>query len=380
MLIAGGGTGGHLFPGIALAEAIRRCDPAAGILFVGSERGIEARAVPASGFTLETLPIRPLRGTGVRDQLNALGVLATAILRARIIVAQFAPDAVIGLGGYASAPAVVAARLVGRPIVLLEQNARPGMTTRMLARLADRVCVSFPETARHFAPGKAVVTGNPVRWQGPPALDRPTGSVTASTGATATEPAAAPRREFTILIFGGSAGARRLNEAGPAMRAVLADVPGLRVVHQAGAEAEAAVRAAYAAIGAPAEVHAFIADMGSAYAAADLVICRSGATTVAELAALGKPAILVPYPHAADDHQRANAESLVRAGAARMVLDAEATGKRLAAEVQELRSVPAELEDMSRCVRQFARLDAAERVLATVEELVCQRARKSLRG
>lgn len=389
MLIAGGGTGGHLFPGIALAEAIRRCDPAAGILFVGSERGIEASAVPASGFTLETLPIRPLRGTGVRDQLNALGVLATAILRARIIVAQFAPHAVIGLGGYASAPAVVAARLVGRPIVLLEQNARPGMTTRMLARLADRVCVSFPETARHFAPGKAVVTGNPVRWQGPPALDRPAGSVTASTGVTATEsgdgaavtePAAAPRREFTILIFGGSAGARRLNEAGPAMRAVLADVPGLRVVHQAGAEAEATVRAAYAAIGAPAEVHAFIADMGSAYAAADLVICRSGATTVAELAALGKPAILVPYPHAADDHQRTNAESLVRAGAARMVLDAEATGKRLAAEVQELRSVPAELEDMSRCVRQFARPDAAERVLATVEELVRQRARKSLRG
>mgnify|MGYP001218761307 CR=1 FL=1 len=384
MLITGGGTGGHLFPGIAVAEALRRRDPAAGILFVGGERGIEARAVPASGFALETLPIRPLRGTGACDKVAALGVLAMAILRARTIVAQFAPDAVIGLGGYASAPAVVAARLVGRPIVLLEQNARPGMTTRVLARLADRVCVSFPETVRHFAGGKAVATGNPVRWQGSAALGRPAGPATASAGVTVMEPrdaaaVTAQRREFTILIFGGSAGARRLNEAGPAMRAALADVPGLRVVHQAGAEA-AAVRAAYAMIGAPAEVHAFIADMGSAYAAADLVICRGGATSVAELAALGKPAILVPYPYAADDHQRANAESLVRAGAARMVLDAEATGERLATEVRALWATPAVLEDMSWRVRQFARPDAAERVLATVEELVRQRARKSLRG
>ena len=374
MLIAGGGTGGHLFPGIAVAEALRRRDPAVGILFVGSERGIEARAVPASGFALEMLPVRPLRGAGMRDKVAALGALATAILRARAIVARFKPDAVIGLGGYASAPAVVAARLLGRPIVLLEQNARPGMTTRVLARLADRVCVSFRETARYFSAAKVVVTGNPVRWQDSSAVDgsRRHGAVT--------EPVAVPLREFTILIFGGSAGARRLNEAGPAMRAALADVPGLRVVHQAGAEAEATVRAAYARIGAPAEVHAFITDMRSAYAAADLVICRSGATTVAELAALGKPAILVPYPHAADDHQCVNAESLVRAGAARMVLDAEASGEHLAAEVRELWAGPAALESMSRRVRQFARPDAAERVFATVEELVRRRARESLRG
>jgi UDP-N-acetylglucosamine--N-acetylmuramyl-(pentapeptide) pyrophosphoryl-undecaprenol N-acetylglucosamine transferase len=389
VLIAGGGTGGHLFPGIAVAEALRRRDPAAGILFVGSERGIEARAVPASGFALEVLPVRPLRGAGMRDKVAALAVLAKAILRARTLVARFKPDVVIGLGGYASAPAVVAARLLQRPIVLLEQNARPGMTTRVLARLADRVCVSFRETARHFSAGKVVVTGNPVRWQDSsspdrlraPALACAGGTVTEPCGAAAiTEPAAVPPRELTILVFGGSGGARRLNEAGPAMCAALADMPGLRVIHQAGGEAEAAVRAAYARIGAPAEVHAFITDMRSAYAAADIAICRSGATTVAELAALGKPAILVPYPHATDDHQRVNAESLARAGAARVVLDAEASGERLATEVRELWMGPAVLETMSRRVRQFARPDAAEQVLVTVEELVRQRARESLRG
>ncbi len=368
-MIAGGGTGGHLFPGIAVAECARRRDPDATILFVGAERGIEARVVPQSGFALETLPVAPLRGRGLRERLAALGALWSSITRARAVVARFAPDAVIGLGGYAAAPAVLAA-LRHAPIVLLEQNARPGLTTRLLAWAAERVCVTFPDTARYFAPGQAIVTGNPVRWRasedaGPRSRDAR---------------AARARGELTILIFGGSAGARRLNDAGPALRAALGDLPGLRLIHQTGAEDEARVRSAYGELGAAADVRAFIVDMGAAYAAADLVICRAGATTVAELAALGLPAILVPYPHAADDHQRANAESLVRAGAARVVLDKEATGERLAAEVRALLAEPETLEEMGRRLKQFARPDAAERVLAVVDEVLRGRAGRRTKG
>src|SRR6266404_4628947 len=300
-MIAGGGTGGHLFPGIAVAEAARRRDPDGAILFVGSERGLEARVVPSAGFVLEALPTTPLRGRGARDRVRAIAGLAAGVGRARGVIRRFAPDAIVGLGGYASAPAVIAGRLAATPIVLLEQNARPGLTTRLLARFADRVCVSFPESAAAFAAGKAVVTGNPVRWR-------------AADGAVASSSVASPEttaggRGLALLIFGGSAGARTLNLAGPALAAALADVPGLSIVHQTGAEAEASVRAAYAAVGIRADVRPFIADMGAAYAAADVVVCRAGATTIAELAALGKPAILVPYPYAADDHQRANAES-----------------------------------------------------------------------
>jgi UDP-N-acetylglucosamine--N-acetylmuramyl-(pentapeptide) pyrophosphoryl-undecaprenol N-acetylglucosamine transferase len=269
------------------------------------------------------------------------------------VVQRFAPDVVVGLGGYASAPAVVAGRLRRRPIVLLEQNAKPGMTTRLLARFADRVCVSFPDTATGFPPGQAVVTGNPVRAFAAPA-------------------AVAARSGLTIAIVGGSAGAHRLNEAGPDLRAALADLAGLTIVHQTGVAEEAAVRARYSGAGGMhgVDVRAFIGDMGAVYAAADLIICRAGATTIAELAAQGLPAIFVPYPHAADDHQRANAEALVRGGAARMVLDHQATGARLAEEVRELVDTPGLLAEMRQRMRQFARPDAAERVLAVIDSLV----------
>jgi len=355
-MIAGGGTGGHLFPGIAVAEAMREREPGVAILFVGSARGIETRVVPQAGFELETLPTAPLRGGGAPERMRALWALASATGRSRRLIAAFAPDAVIGLGGYASAAPVVAGRMARKPIVLLEQNARPGMATRLLARFADRVCVSFPETVTLFRSANAIVTGNPVRWR--PGVAR-----------RAIE---TPRRGFTILVFGGSAGARRLNEAAPAMLAALA-MPDVRLIHQTGRDDEATVRAAYGATGAAVEVHAFISDMGAAYAAADLVICRAGATTVAELAGLGKPAILVPYPFAADDHQRANAESLVRTGAARMVRDAEATGERLAAEVRGLRADAGALERMGECIRAFGRPDAADRVVDVVEQLIRDR-------
>ncbi len=354
LMIAGGGTGGHLFPGIAVAEAALRRDPETAVLFVGSARGIEARVVPQSGFELTLLPGAPLRGRRVVGKVGALGALGAATLQARTVVQRFAPDVVIGLGGYASAAAVVAGRLRRLPIVLLEQNAKPGMTTRFLARLADRVCVSFPETAAGFGPGQAVVTGNPVRAFPPRPQPSP------------------DRTGLTLAIVGGSAGARRLNEAGPELRAALADVPGLAIIHQTGLAEEVGVRARYARFR-DVDVRAFVTDMGALYAAADLMICRAGATTIAELAVLGVPAIFVPYPHAADDHQRANAEALVRGGAARMVLDQAASGARLAEEVRELTTTPGLLADMSRRMRQFAHPDAAGRVLAVVDELLGRR-------
>jgi UDP-N-acetylglucosamine--N-acetylmuramyl-(pentapeptide) pyrophosphoryl-undecaprenol N-acetylglucosamine transferase len=351
MMIAGGGTGGHLFPGIAVADAARRRDSATAVLFVGSARGIEARVVPGSGFDLELLPGAPLRGRGLAGKVGALGTLGAGTMQARAVVRRFRPDVVVGLGGYASAPAVIAGRFAGVPIVLLEQNAKPGLTTRLLGRLADRVCVSFPDTVNGFAPGRAIVTGNPVR--------------TFPTPAASNE----PRTGLTIAIVGGSAGAHRLNQAGPALRASLADVAELRIVHQTGIAEEAAVRTAYAGA-ANVDVRAFITDMGQVYATADLIVCRAGATTIAELAAQGLPAIFVPYPHAADDHQRANAEALVRGGAARVVLDHQATGGRLAEEIRDLLAAPHQLAEMRERMRQFARPDAAERVLAVIDGLV----------
>src|SRR5207249_3955356 len=278
-MIAGGGTGGHLFPGIAVAEAARRRDPDGAILFVGSERGLEARIVPSAGFALEALPTTPLRGRGARDRVRAIAGLAAGVGRARVVT--------------------------GNPVRW---------------RAADGAVASSPAASSGTAMSASSV---------------PTGTATSAPSAASPETTAGGRG-LALLIFGGSAGARTLNLAGPALAAALADVPGLSIVHQTGAEAEASVRAAYAGAGIRADVRPFIADMGAAYAAADVVVCRAGATTIAELAALGKPAILVPYPYAADDHQRANAESLVGVGAAAMVLDAEASGERLAAEVRRL--------------------------------------------
>jgi len=225
------------------------------------------------------------------------------------IVGDFRAQIVLGVGGYASFPVVLAAWLRGVPSVLLEQNARPGLANRVLGRLARRICTTFAEAQSGFPAGKVVRTGNPVR--------------------TFSVPPAAERQGFTLLVFGGSQGARRINDAMSAVAGSLqARIPDLRVVHQTGTDDRERLRQAYAEAGVQAEVHSFIDDMGAAYERADLVVCRAGATTVAELTALGKAAILVPYPFAADDHQRANAAVLADHGAGILILDGEFTGER----------------------------------------------------
>ena len=350
MVVAGGGTGGHLFPGLAVAECVAGTDPRS-VLFVGSVYGIEARVVPQTRFDFRAVPIRGLRGRGWRGALQLGAQLPGAIVRAWRILGEFGAEVVVGVGGYASFPVVVAAWLRRIPTVLLEQNARPGMANRALARLARRVCTTFPEANAYFPAAKVVLTGNPVR--------------------PFPAPAAAPRSGFTLLVFGGSQGAHRLNEAMADATAALREaLPALRIIHQTGAADRAALQARYASSAVAADVCEFIDDMGAAYHAADLVVCRSGATTVAELTTLGKPSILVPYPFAADDHQRANAGVLAARGAGILILDRELTGSGLAQTIIALARDRARLAAMAEAARQLGVPDAAARVAATCRAVV----------
>jgi UDP-N-acetylglucosamine--N-acetylmuramyl-(pentapeptide) pyrophosphoryl-undecaprenol N-acetylglucosamine transferase len=354
VIVAGGGTGGHLFPGLAVAETLAervRCR----VVFVGSTRGIETRVVPDHGYPLRTLPVRALRGQGVFGLAASVVRLPASVASAWRIVGKVRPDLLIGVGGYASGPAVLAAWGRRVPTVLLEQNAHPGLTNRMLAHFADRICVAFPESARYFPEERTIETGNPVR-------------------APRATPCAGAEGGFSILIFGGSAGARRLNDVGVEAMARIARIgPPPRIVHQTGEREVDSVRRRYEERGIEADVRAFIDDMGAAYAAADLVICRAGATTLAELTALGKPAILVPYPYATDDHQRKNAESLVARGAAIMILDHELSAQDLCRAVEALRAEPRRLAAMAEAARRVGRPDAAERVVGVCLELVRER-------
>jgi UDP-N-acetylglucosamine--N-acetylmuramyl-(pentapeptide) pyrophosphoryl-undecaprenol N-acetylglucosamine transferase len=341
MIVAGGGTGGHLFPGLAVAEILAGREVQ--VLFVGSAYGIEASAVPKTRFPFRPLAVRAVRGRGIRGLLGFAWQIPVALLQAWRMIGQVRPRLVLGLGGYGSVPVVMAAWLRRVPTVLMEQNVHPGLANRCLAYLASRVCTTFAESARFFPAGKSVQTGNPVRQL-----------------ASAVAPAP---QQFTLFVFGGSQGAHRINQSAVDAAAILEEkLGGLRVIHQTGVADEEWVRRRYLEMGVAAEVLPFIDDMASAYGRANLVVCRAGATTLAELASVGKPAILVPYPFAADDHQRANAEVLVRHGAAEMILDADLTGRILADRVHGLALDPARLAVMSEAARRFAVPDAAVRV------------------
>ncbi len=343
-VIAGGGTGGHLFPGLALAKAALQADSGAELLFLGAERGIESRVVEEAGYRLERLAVKPFRGLSILGRLEAVVGLGPAVLGARSVLSSFGADLVVGVGGYASFPGVVAAYSLRLPIILLEQNMRPGLANKLLGHLADRVCVSFPETVACFPAGVAVHTGNPVRFA---ARRRPSGD-----------------HPLSILIIGGSAGAHRLNVELPGAIGLLGDkAKSFSILHQTGVDDLDYVKEEYRKIEVRAEVTPFIDDMAAAYENADLVICRCGATTVAELTAMGKPAILVPYPFASDQHQQYNAESLVRAGAAKMILEEDLSAGRLAREIDSLSRNRLLLDDMAERSSRLGNPDAASRVL-----------------
>lgn len=362
VLLAGGGTGGHVFPAIAVAEELVADDAAASVLFVGAQGGLEERLVPAAGFTLELLAVGKLQGAGWLQRLRTLRGLPPAVWQALTIVRRFDPQIVVGVGGYASGPLALAATLARRPLVLLEQNAVAGATNRVLARLARQVVTSFPGT-QGLAPGVGHCLGNPLRRElvARLASRRPLDQ--------------AEDRPRRLLIVGGSQGARRLNELGVEVLPALArELGGLELIHQTGAADQEQVSAAYAQAANQqanfhARVEAFIDDMAQAYRWADLVLCRAGATTLAELTVAGLPAVLVPYPHAANDHQAENSREAVEAGGAIMIRQHELDAARLSRTLKGLLADQPRLLHMSRGMRSCARPQAATRVVKLLREL-----------
>lgn len=346
-LIAGGGTGGHIIPALAIADELQS-RYGAEILFVGTARGLESRLVPQGGYPLELIRAGQLNNVSLATRARTLLDLPLGLLQCLSLLRRFRPGAVIGVGGYASGPAMGAAILLGLPTLAFEPNAVPGLANRLIGQRVKAAAVNFAPAARYFR--GAQVTGIPVRAEFFRLPPRPVGA------------------RPNLLIFGGSQGARVLNTTMPQIAAaLLADVPGLTILHQAGARHAESTLAAYHASGAPPDrwqVAAFLDDMPQRFAAADLVLARSGASTVAELAAAGKPAVLIPFPQAADDHQRRNAEVMAQAGAAELLLEADLTPQTLERLLAGLLAQPEALRSMSDKARSLAHPDAAERIAA----------------
>jgi UDP-N-acetylglucosamine--N-acetylmuramyl-(pentapeptide) pyrophosphoryl-undecaprenol N-acetylglucosamine transferase len=355
VLIAAGGTGGHLFPGIAVADELVRRDAATRVVFAGTPRGLESRLVPKAGYALELLPIQPLNGVGVVRLLRGLVALPWGLLRAAGLVLRLRPAAVLGVGGYAGGPVTLLAALLGVRAVILEPNAKPGFTNRVLKPFAHAAACAYEEARTAFGP-KGVLTGNPVR------------------GGFASLPRKEHREPLTLLAFGGSQGSRVLNRA---LVAALPHLPGpdrLRIVHQTGPAMRDEVEAAYRGAGREAEVVAFLDDMERRFGEADIVLSRSGATTCAELTVAGKAAILVPFALAADDHQRTNARALEAAGAARVLEEKDLSGESLAAAVRAIVLEPGRIATMEEAARRIGRPDAAARVAELLIEAEERRA------
>jgi UDP-N-acetylglucosamine--N-acetylmuramyl-(pentapeptide) pyrophosphoryl-undecaprenol N-acetylglucosamine transferase len=369
VLIAGGGTGGHLYPGIALARELQRRDPSTHVSFVGTAQGIEAKVVPREQFPLDLIRVAGLKGKSRLERLIGFSLLPLAALDALRVVVKQRPDVVVGVGGFASGPVVALAAVLGHPTMLLEQNALPGITNRLLARFVRAAAVNF-EAALAYFPRTGFVAGNPVRPEFFPARNeekhdrfaRPFDSV-----GSASEANLAQGR---VLIFGGSQGAHAINVAMVEAAARLA-ASGIRlaITHQTGERDLDLVRTAYERAGQAARVEAFIFQIDGEMKAADVVICRAGATTLAELAASGTPAILVPLPTSTDDHQRKNAEVFVQSGGAMVIDERNLSGDALAGALTELVADRHRLARMSAAARTLARPDAAERIADRVEQL-----------
>jgi UDP-N-acetylglucosamine--N-acetylmuramyl-(pentapeptide) pyrophosphoryl-undecaprenol N-acetylglucosamine transferase len=346
LLLAGGGTGGHLFPAISLAEQLKLEEPQSEVLFVGTERGLEARMLPELGWTLRTIEMSGWAGTKALARFKVLGKLVKSFKQSRTILQKFGPDVVVGVGGYASVPVLLAAKTLGIPYLIHEQNAWPGLANRLLGRWAKRVCLSFDEADRAFYQSATVLTGNPVRaaMESCPNIneDKP-----------------------CLLVFGGSQGARAINRAIVAALPYLGEWRGLlEIVHQSGQQDYEETVRGYRENGWPnVDVQSFIKDMAQAYAKATLIVCRAGATTLAELAACGRPAVLVPYPHAAAGHQSVNAQAMAAKGAALMMEEADLTPERLAQLLNGLLHDHTSLMTMSAAAKSLARRGAAARLL-----------------
>jgi UDP-N-acetylglucosamine--N-acetylmuramyl-(pentapeptide) pyrophosphoryl-undecaprenol N-acetylglucosamine transferase len=337
-ILAGGGTGGHVIPALAIARELKARYQAE-ILFIGTSRGIENKLVPAAGFELKLIEVGALKNVSIATRLKTLFALPRAISAAKKMLREFDPDVVIGVGGYASGPAMIAAQRLGIPTLAFEPNLVPGLANKVVARKVKAAAVHFAETAKYFANAK--VTGVPVRPEFFAIPPRPAGATP------------------SLLVFGGSQGAAAINSAViGALPQIRAAVPNIRIVHQTGERELAPTKAGYDQARVAAEVSAFITDMPRAFAEADLIVCRSGASTVAEITAAGKPAIFIPFPRAADDHQTRNAQALEKAGAALLIPQSQLTSELLAQNITGLLQDPTRLAKMSAAAKQLAHAGA----------------------
>jgi UDP-N-acetylglucosamine--N-acetylmuramyl-(pentapeptide) pyrophosphoryl-undecaprenol N-acetylglucosamine transferase len=353
VIIAGGGTGGHLFPGLAVADEFRRRDASTEVIFVGTEHGIESRVIPREGYVIKFLRAGGLVGVSFKQKVNATVKMFLAIFDSRRIIKTVSPDLVIGVGGYASGVLVFLAFLMSIPTMILEQNTIPGLTNKILGRFVRTVCITYQESISFFPRVKTYLTGNPVRLQ----VSR--GSIESAYKLFALE-----RGLFTILVFGGSSGAKSINLAIVEALNYLPDLKDrIQLLHQTGSADYEHIRESYRRSGFRGIIIPFIFQMGEAYVVSDMVVSRAGATTLAELTALGKPAILVPYPYAAGNHQELNARKLQEMGAAKMILDRELKGETLAASIRELYMNERLREEMQRNSKAVGRPDACAKVV-----------------
>lgn len=344
-MIAGGGTGGHIFPGLALADAFRAKDPDTKILFVGTERGLEKKLVPAKGYPLSFIPARRLKGESLLSRARTFLGIPLSLWHCQKLIRHFAPDLVVGVGGYSSGPLLLTAKILRHRTILLEQNSVAGLTNRILGHFACRIFTHFEESASFFK-RPVHCLGNPVRQEILEQFKR--GSKTSPL--------------FTVLILGGSQGATPINRAvTEALSPLFRDK--IRFLHQTGEKDFSWVSEAYRKGGFQREIFPFIQEMGRYYKEADLVIARSGAMTVTELAACGRASLLIPYRFAADNHQQKNAEALVQAGAAQILLHDEVTGKRIAAILEEFLQKPELLQMMAAAAARLGRPNAGAEIV-----------------
>jgi UDP-N-acetylglucosamine--N-acetylmuramyl-(pentapeptide) pyrophosphoryl-undecaprenol N-acetylglucosamine transferase len=357
IIITGGGTGGHLFPGIALADSLRQQFPDSEILFIGTKRQLDRDALDGLDFQQASIDCMGLKGMGLVHRLKSLLSLPKAVFEAVRIIKKFQPALVFGVGGYVTGPVLLAAKLLGIPACIHEQNSIPGLANRLTARFVDRVFVSLPGNYP-FSAQKTVVSGNPVRKE--------------ILATAAVRQNRTPNTLLTLLVMGGSLGAHRVNMLMlEAVQHITAKQPfPFYLIHQTGAADAEKVRAGYAAAGIVAEVAPFFKDMAAIYTKADLAVARAGATSLAELSVIGLPAVLIPYPYAADDHQAANAAYYVAGGGATMYREEALDGERLAAILMDLAANTEKLVQMGTAMRKMAVPDAAERILADCMNLM----------
>jgi UDP-N-acetylglucosamine--N-acetylmuramyl-(pentapeptide) pyrophosphoryl-undecaprenol N-acetylglucosamine transferase len=352
VLIAAGGTGGHIYPAIAVAKEILRRNASSEVLFVGTAHGLETKIVPDNGFQLSLIHSAGLKNVGLKGKIKGLAILPKSFLEARRLLNEFKPDVVVGAGGYVSGPVLMIASLMRIPTLVMDSNALPGFTNRRLAMFVDKAALTFEEALPFFGK-KGTVTGNPVRKEFFEIVPK---------GRT---------DDVHLLIFGGSQGARAINNAMiDALKTLNGHKAKLRVMHQTGEADYEKVKHAYTDSGwQTADVRPYIFDMQNAFAETDLIICRAGATTCAEIAATGKAAIMIPLPTAADDHQRKNAEALEKAGAAKMILQKDLTGAKLATEIDKLVDSPETISTMETAAKKLGKADAAEATVDMIEQL-----------